>query len=231
MLGTVDSITTHNFDKIRLEKEDNTMNLADRIQHLRKIKGISQEEFADKIGVSRQAVSKWESEASIPDIDKIIIMSEYFGVSTDYILKGIESSSQINKGQVNANLNTVIATALNFIGLLLATTLWYDFQLAIATAVGILFMIVGCMIYCAGMVNGREDTKKTARYNFWRINIWILNFTGLSICLNLFCGPGLAPYPIYHDYLTYSIFWGVYILSCIVITYKLYESNKQKLGF
>lgn len=40
------------------------MNMADRIQHLRKIKGISQEELADKVGVSRQAVSKWESEVS-----------------------------------------------------------------------------------------------------------------------------------------------------------------------
>ena len=43
------------------------MNTADRIQHLRKVKGISQEELADKIGVSRQSVSKWESEQSLPD--------------------------------------------------------------------------------------------------------------------------------------------------------------------
>lgn len=45
-------------------KEVLLMNIADRIQHLRKSKGISQEELADKIGVSRQAVSKWESEDS-----------------------------------------------------------------------------------------------------------------------------------------------------------------------
>ena len=43
------------------------MNIADRIQHLRKTKGISQEELADKIGVSRQSISKWESEQCIPD--------------------------------------------------------------------------------------------------------------------------------------------------------------------
>ena len=52
------------------------MNIADRIQYLRKTKGISQEELADKIGVSRQAVSKWESEQSMPDIDKVVIMSD-----------------------------------------------------------------------------------------------------------------------------------------------------------
>ena len=48
------------------------MTIADRIQNLRKTKGISQEELADNIGVSRQAVSKWESEQSTPDVEKII---------------------------------------------------------------------------------------------------------------------------------------------------------------
>ena len=62
------------------------MNMADRIQSLRKAKGISQEQLADKIGVSRQAVSKWESEQSTPDIEKVILLSEFFDVTTDYIL-------------------------------------------------------------------------------------------------------------------------------------------------
>lgn len=66
------------------------MTIADRIQSLRKQKGMSQEELADKIGVSRQAVSKWESEQSTPDLDKVVIMSELFEVTTDYLLKGIE---------------------------------------------------------------------------------------------------------------------------------------------
>lgn len=61
------------------------MNIADRIQNLRKTKGISQEQLADVVGVSRQAVTKWESEQTIPDIEKVVIMSEYFGVTTDYM--------------------------------------------------------------------------------------------------------------------------------------------------
>lgn len=63
------------------------MILADKIMALRKKKGWSQEELAEKLGISRQSVSKWESGASIPDIDKIIMMSELFEVSTDYLLK------------------------------------------------------------------------------------------------------------------------------------------------
>ena len=73
------------------------MNIADRIQCLRKNKGLSQEELADKVGVSRQAVSKWESEQSTPDIEKIFILCELFEVTTDYILKGIEPVSMTNK--------------------------------------------------------------------------------------------------------------------------------------
>ncbi len=73
------------------------MNMADRIQYLRKAKGFSQEELADKMGVSRQAISKWESEQSTPDIEKIIIMSELFEVTTDYILKGIEPVNITNR--------------------------------------------------------------------------------------------------------------------------------------
>ena len=51
---------------------------------------MSQEQLADAAGVSRQAVSKWESEQSIPDLDKIVVLSEIFDVTTDYLLKGIE---------------------------------------------------------------------------------------------------------------------------------------------
>ena len=73
------------------------MNIADRIQYLRKQKGYSQEELADKVGVSRQAVSKWESEQSTPDLEKVIVMSELFEVTTDYILKGIEPVSTTSR--------------------------------------------------------------------------------------------------------------------------------------
>ncbi len=63
------------------------MILADKIIELRKKAGYSQEELAEKMGVSRQSVSKWEGALSIPDLDKILLLSEIFGVSTDYLLK------------------------------------------------------------------------------------------------------------------------------------------------
>lgn len=63
------------------------MILADKIIDLGKKNGWSQEELASQLGVSRQSVSKWESSQSIPDLDRILKMSDIFGVSTDYLLK------------------------------------------------------------------------------------------------------------------------------------------------
>lgn len=63
------------------------MILADKIIKHRKQNGWSQEELAEQLGVSRQAVSKWESAQSIPDLDKILKLSSLFGVTTDYLLK------------------------------------------------------------------------------------------------------------------------------------------------
>lgn len=63
------------------------MILADKIMEERKRNGWSQEELANKLGVSRQAVSKWESAGTIPDLQRILQMADLFGVSTDYLLK------------------------------------------------------------------------------------------------------------------------------------------------
>ena len=63
------------------------MILAEKIMELRKKNGWSQEELAEQVHVSRQSVSKWESGASIPDLSKILLLSEAFGVSTDYLLR------------------------------------------------------------------------------------------------------------------------------------------------
>lgn len=63
------------------------MILADKIIAERKKNGWSQEELAEKVGVSRQAVSKWEGAQTTPDLQKLLALSEVFGVSSDYLLK------------------------------------------------------------------------------------------------------------------------------------------------
>lgn len=63
------------------------MKFADKLIQLRKQYSMSQEELADKLDVSRQSVSKWEGEQSMPELSKIIQIAEMFNVSTDFLLK------------------------------------------------------------------------------------------------------------------------------------------------
>jgi len=83
------------------------MILADKIIRLRKQLGWSQEELAEKMNISRQSVSKWESTNSIPDLNRIIMLADIFDVSTDYLLKDdVEESGSTNEA-TKANLTQI----------------------------------------------------------------------------------------------------------------------------
>ncbi len=92
------------------------MILADKIIRMRKKNGWSQEELAEKLNVSRQAVSKWESAQSIPELEKILILGEIFGVTTDYLLKDeIENEEFTNDDSSSGIKRVTMSEALEYI--------------------------------------------------------------------------------------------------------------------
>ncbi len=108
--------------------KENTM--GQRIQQLRKAAGLSQEQLAEKLDVSRQSVSKWELNDAVPEPAKVIAISELFGVSTDELLKGkapsggedggttIENIARLNCAEKSIRMGFV--TAMLSLGLLAA---------------------------------------------------------------------------------------------------------------
>lgn len=85
------------------------MTLGERIQQLRKSVGLSQEQLADAAGVSRQAISKWETDQSTPEIEKLLALSKVFSVSTDELLgndtaAGAEAPASRIKESVKMNM-------------------------------------------------------------------------------------------------------------------------------
>ena len=72
--------------KITLKEQ--TMTIGERIAEERKKKGMTQEDMAGKLNLSRQAISKWESGSSFPDTENLLKLSLLFSVSVDYLLKG-----------------------------------------------------------------------------------------------------------------------------------------------
>ncbi len=217
------------------------MNIADRIQHLRKSKGISQEELADKIGVSRQAVSKWESEQSIPDIEKIILLSDYFETTTDFLLKGIEPVQKREK-KWSALVFTVAGTILNAMGLVSSIVYWFVRQTTYAVGLGLLIMLLGTGIFLIGQVIDTKDKQK-ATYLFILPNVWILLLILSSCCFNIldgylgyFIGVPMFrgwPAPIPHlgnSFITYGLYWVVYIATCVgvdIFAKKRYGKNMK----
>lgn len=79
------------------------MSIGEKIQILRKNRSISQEHLATELEVSRQAISKWENDESLPSIDKIVLLSQFFGVTTDYLL--CDDSSNVEDEEVHVHEN------------------------------------------------------------------------------------------------------------------------------
>ncbi|WFR59321.1 helix-turn-helix transcriptional regulator [Anaerocolumna sp. AGMB13025] len=209
------------------------MTIADRIQSLRKAKGISQEQLADKIGVSRQAISKWESEQSSPDLEKIILLSNYFEVTTDYILKGIESKHDLtDKRKVDARVLSAIATFINFIALIVAINIWIEKQNPSSVAVGFIIMAFGCMIFVIGQLIG-ENVKASTNF-FGLINVWFLSLIPISCIFNFLQGKlggfwwTFTPIPqMGNSYVAYGLCWLFYFVFCVGVDVVIIVNNRK----
>ena len=93
------------------------MILAEKIARLRKRNGWSQEELAEKINVSRQAVSKWESAQTVPDLEKILTLGNLFGVTTDYLLKDEMESEEFSGTEIPAVRRLTLAETNEYLAL------------------------------------------------------------------------------------------------------------------
>lgn len=87
-------------------KEAIDMDMAERLQELRRKANYSQEQIADMLGISRQAISKWESGQGKPEIDNIIKLTDIYDVSSDYILLGKEDKKAIAEPAETENSKT-----------------------------------------------------------------------------------------------------------------------------
>ena len=174
------------------------MDLSDRIQYLRKARGISQEGLADQIGVSRQAVSKWESEQSMPDLDKIISMSDYFEVTTDYLLKGIEPVVQKEEEQSIKHRriasNICYQLSLGFVGLgIILSIILADF-LKISVLLTPVLIVQGVGLLVWGMGHNLSEVRPSFQVKL--ALILFLLFVPLGFLSNVLFPLGkIFPYP------------------------------------
>lgn len=194
------------------------MNLAQRIQDIRKKKGVSQEELADKIGVSRQAVSKWESGQSSPELDKILLLSEYLDVTTDKLLKGTppEIPAQSNT-HLTGQILRVASTAFLAIGLLFAFLWWYEKPSNAAIWGGMILQVVGIAAYGIAKIFSKEQPPFLLRF----LNVSISLFMPVSMAVSLVFRHFLTPYPTdIFDTIAFLFVYGVAVAAAFLIVKK-----------
>ena len=174
------------------------MNLSDRIQYLRKVRGISQEGLAEKLGVSRQAVSKWESEQSMPDLDKIISMSDYFEVTTDYLLKGMEPVVQkeeeqsIKHRRIASNICYQLSLGFVGLGIILSIILADFLKISILLTPVLIVQGVGLLVWGTG----RNLSEVRPSFQVKLALILFLLFVPLGFLSNVLFPLGkIFPYP------------------------------------
>ena len=102
------------------------MTFSDKLIALRKKAGWSQEELAERLNVSRQSVSKWESAQSMPDIDKILQLSSLFSVTTDCLLKDTQAEPEYTEDDTSPLPRIKALTAAYWL-VVVAIFLWYTF--------------------------------------------------------------------------------------------------------
>ena len=174
------------------------MNLSDRIQYLRKARGISQEGLAEQLGVSRQAVSKWESEQSMPDLDKIISMSDYFEVTTDYLLKGIEPVVQkeeeqsIRHRRIASNICYQLSLGFVGLGIILSIILADFLKISVLLTPVLIVQGVGLLVWGTG----RNLSEVRPSFQVKLALILFLLFVPLGFLSNVLFPLGkIFPYP------------------------------------
>ena len=110
------------------------MKLADKILNLRKKNGMSQEELAEKLNISRQAVSRWEVGTAQPDAPNVLQLSKLFGVTTDYLLNDdyesdhdvpvVKETENTAKAEANRQLAFIVLTGINVMILIYQLIAW-----------------------------------------------------------------------------------------------------------
>lgn len=199
------------------------MNLANRIQALRKQNGMSQEALAEKLGVTRQAVSKWESEQSLPDMENIIAISDLFEVSTDYLLKGKEYKNVSDKSTLEIKLKNeipdliiFISSVLNVIGVATGYNWMMEFRDS-RFAPSFIFVFAATLLYVIASRFFDEKVKENKRRWFVNINIWL--YAAYSWCWFEFIGGNIP-------YITSAIIHFV-VCAVILVPFNL-KAGKEK---
>lgn len=202
------------------------MKLSDKLVGLRKSAGMSQEELAEKLNVSRQAVSRWEMGTAMPDAVNILQLSKLFHVTTDYLLNE-EYESDADLPQVRAvkadgvHQGMILLVTLEVMSLILQFTAAIVLQSTFFTVLSFLPFVaaIGGFEYAyQKKADAQNEKTRQFRRRFYEISVWL----GLYFPLRLLLQAVMNCYPRPYDTLVLEgVLAAVYLLTAALITLRI----------
>lgn len=156
------------------------MILADKIIRLRKKNGWCQEELAEKMNVSRQAVSKWEAAQTTPDLEKILALGSLFGVTTDYLLKDEMEDEVFTENPSDSPLKCVTMEEANAY---MESRRWASGRIALATLLCILSPI--CLLIM-GVVQEQPNSGMSESFAALFGMVALLIFVAVAVAVFIY---------------------------------------------
>ena len=165
------------------------MTIGERLLKLRKERNLSQEELANVLDVSRQTISKWETDQSSPDFDKIIPLCEYFGITSDELLTGNHNIKEAKQADVKSNFarNIAIAVMLYIFALIAIIAIAGGLGkpiLGVSVFFGLIAIATGLLIYNGIYYSKESEEPKEKKENTIENQVMnIIDILGVTIYL------------------------------------------------
>ena len=147
------------------------MLIGEKLRRLRIARQLSQEQLADKLQVSRQAISKWELGESMPDTENLILLSKFYGVSIDYLLLNeLNISSELETKRSRSSPIFIFGMGGLIIGLTLSIVLWCTYQSILMVSIGLIIQIISVTVV---LIKQSELSSQLQRL-FLMISAWMI---------------------------------------------------------
>ena len=188
-LEVVVAESVHCYNEITKSKEDFIMKLSDKIVRLRKSNGMSQEELADKLGVSRQAISRWEMGTAMPDATNILQLSRLFQVTTDYLLNDEYQSDNdlpkvkevktdgIHQIMIFFFFFEVMVLIIQFMSVMILQNIFFG----VLSFIPFIAMVGGFEYVYQKKANEQNERTVQFRKRFYKVSVWLGTYFPLRL--------------------------------------------------
>ncbi len=212
------------------------MKFADKILNLRKTNGMSQEDLAEKLNVSRQAISRWEMGTAQPDASNVLQLSKLFGVTTDYLLNDhyesdrdvpiVKETENSTKAEANRQLTFIIFTGVNAIILIYQLIACFILQNAILSLVGTMLSIAAAVGFELKYRKFASKSENAQKYycKFYIIAFWLAAYFPIRLLMNVAVGIYPRPYSVLSFKIVVML---VYVLISILVTQLIKKKVKK----